>query len=183
MRKLAMLLAIAAVVCGYAGYPYLTLKRIERAALARDEGTVNALIDWPRVREGLKSDVQSAMIDTKLKNSGEAAGALGTMLAATMIDKMLDSIIGPEVIYKQLEERKATDKPLSSYLAGTRFVSPTIFQADFRPDETKAFTATVTLEFAALTWKITRVSVPLRELMSDSASDEYLKKRFKPADQ
>jgi Protein of unknown function (DUF2939) len=52
-----ILAAALAVGVGYAAYPYVTLYRLGHAIHTGDAATLQALVDWPAVREGIKEDI------------------------------------------------------------------------------------------------------------------------------
>jgi hypothetical protein len=52
-----ILAAVLAVGVGYAAYPYMTLYRLGHAIHTGDASTLQALVDWPAVREGIKEDI------------------------------------------------------------------------------------------------------------------------------
>jgi len=52
-----ILAAIFAVGLGYAASPYVTLYRLDHAIRAGDSASLQTLVDWPAVREGIKEDI------------------------------------------------------------------------------------------------------------------------------
>ena len=54
----------------YAAYPYVTICRLGLALRAGDAAALQALVDWPSVREGLKEDI----CDLALDEPGDGTG-------------------------------------------------------------------------------------------------------------
>src|SRR5271168_2666275 len=48
---------ILSVAVAYVAYPYVTLYRLGSAIQRADAATLESLVDWPAVREGIKEDV------------------------------------------------------------------------------------------------------------------------------
>ena len=48
---------------GYAAYPYVTLYRLGSAIKGADAATLESLVNWPAVREGIKEDVCDLVVD------------------------------------------------------------------------------------------------------------------------
>ena len=47
----------------YVAYPYVTLYRLGSAIQVADAATLESLVDWPAVREGIKEDVCDLVAD------------------------------------------------------------------------------------------------------------------------
>lgn len=52
-----LLATVLSVGVAYIAYPYVTLYRLGSAIHAADAATLESLVDWPAVREGIKEDV------------------------------------------------------------------------------------------------------------------------------
>ena len=52
-----ILAAILAVGVGYVASPYVTLYRLDQAVRTGDSASLQRLVDWPAVREGIKEDI------------------------------------------------------------------------------------------------------------------------------
>lgn len=102
-----ILSALAAVLlAGGAAYwywsPYLAMRELRDAAVAADAGRFNERVDFPRVRESLKSQF-SARLDQDKANGGNN---LGSLLAGVLIDKLIDTAVRPETIMFAMREGK-----------------------------------------------------------------------------
>src|ERR1700733_6112727 len=58
-----VLAALLAVGVTYGAYPYVTLYRLSHAIHSGDATTLQALVDWPAVREGIKEDICDSVAD------------------------------------------------------------------------------------------------------------------------
>ncbi|HUN41369.1 MAG TPA: DUF2939 domain-containing protein [Acetobacteraceae bacterium] len=58
-----ILAAVFAVGVGYAASPYVTLYRLDHAMRTGDSATLQRLVDWPAVREGIKEDICDGLAD------------------------------------------------------------------------------------------------------------------------
>src|SRR3954471_17690362 len=61
--KWPVFVAFVILGAGYAGYPYLTLWRLDSAMRHADAATLRSLVDWYAVREGLKEDICDMAMD------------------------------------------------------------------------------------------------------------------------
>jgi hypothetical protein len=102
-----ILSALAAVLLGgVAAYwywsPYLAVRELRDAAVAADAGRFNERVDFPKVRESLKSQF-SARLQQDTANAGNN---LGSLLAGVLIDKLIDTAVRPETIMFAMREGK-----------------------------------------------------------------------------
>jgi len=102
-----ILSALAAVLlAGVAAYwywsPYLAMRELRAAAVAADAVRFNERVDFPKVRESLKSQF-SARLHQDTANAGNN---LGSLLAGVLIDKLIDTAVRPETIMFAMREGK-----------------------------------------------------------------------------
>lgn len=119
MNKLQKRIGSAAaivIVAGAAVYwycsPYLAMRQLRNAAVAADTETFNEHVDFPKLRDSLKSQF-SARLDKDMgvqpasANQFERAGnAFGGMLARALVDKLIDTAVRPETIMFAMREGK-----------------------------------------------------------------------------
>jgi len=79
MRSLLLLIAI--LVAAYVGYPYVTLYWLDQALLTDDKQALERLVDFPKVRADLKSEVKDAVIG-KADETVQKRPILGSIGAA-----------------------------------------------------------------------------------------------------
>src|SRR3978361_712099 len=54
---------LLSLAVAYVAYPYVTLYRLGSAIKGADAATLESLVNWPAVREGIKEDVCDLVID------------------------------------------------------------------------------------------------------------------------
>lgn len=105
MRKFGLiaggLVVVILALAVYFGSPFFAVQSLIDAAHHGDKAKLDAMIDFPAVRDGLKVQLKNALIDRMAKdpevqNSPFAALALG--MATAMVDKTVDAYVTPESI-------------------------------------------------------------------------------------
>ncbi|MGS1018107.1 DUF2939 domain-containing protein [Allosphingosinicella humi] len=115
MRKwIAIALALLLIVGGiYFGSPYYAIHSLRNAALEADTDKLEASVDFPAVRESLKSQL-SAAIMTKMQNDPEMGSnpfaGLGAMMMPAIVDRMVDSFVTPDGIAAMMRGQKPIDR-------------------------------------------------------------------------
>ena len=95
-----VLLVLLAAGALYAGSPILVFQQLQAAARAGDKDRLEALVDFPAVRENLKKQVDSHV--TKLARTASGVGYPVAMIlgriGAALGDKSVDRLVTPESI-------------------------------------------------------------------------------------
>lgn len=178
---LAGLLVIFAIYL-YAS-PYIALYNIKNAAEQKDVDKLSGYIDFPSVKQSIKDQVKAAMVeDIAASEKQDGFEALGTMLAAAMIDPIIDGVVTPDGVALMLQGQKldfdlsndtSEDKTKTKnedidykagYLSFNRFKVQIIDADD--PDES----LDVIMHRDGLSWKVTRISFSLDS--KDKKSDK-----------
>ncbi|WP_449412756.1 DUF2939 domain-containing protein [Pandoraea soli] len=106
MRKLstiAMSLGALVVVLGLLfGTPYYTLWRARDAADARDATALSSYVDYPAVRESLKTSLHDELSRQMDKQRGNAFGALALALGGWVSDRVVEALLTPEAVAAML---------------------------------------------------------------------------------
>ncbi|VVD60973.1 hypothetical protein PPN31114_00096 [Pandoraea pneumonica] len=103
MRKLWIALVALVVVLGLLfGTPYYTLWRARDAANARDADTLSSYVDYPAVRESLKSSLHDQLARQMDKQRGNALGALAMALGGWVSDRVVEALLTPEAVAAML---------------------------------------------------------------------------------
>ena len=163
MKRLLLVLALAAGA--YIAYPYFTLWQLGRAIDTRDVATLEAAVDWPAMRESLKSNFMTHMAPTirDSMSGGSAAGqvgaALGTLMGTALLDRMVDSMITAPAFAKMLEDRVRA-RPLSELVSYAFFVTPTKFRVDIANPESSDEAVTFMLSLTGGSWRVSGVTLP-----------------------
>lgn len=106
----------ALVIAGYFASPILALQDLTAAAKAGDKARLESAVDFPAVRESLKSQLKASMTrkveeDPKLRDNPFAA--FGQMLLVGVVDKAVDTYATPDAIANMV----ATNEPPKSISA------------------------------------------------------------------
>ena len=102
----------AAVVAGlllaaFLAWPYLTAHRIKVAVRDGDTAALADLVDFPRVRQGLKDQLTAAAFAKITRASGDGTGmleGLGLALAGAFIDNAVDALVTPAGVARLVSE-------------------------------------------------------------------------------
>lgn len=110
MKAIHLKLGIAALfVTAGAAYwyysPLIALNQMRTAAREHDAETFNARVDYPRLRESVKTQLNAAMNEqvkpresAEADDLGKAGAALGKMLGMALADKMVDAMVSPDFV-------------------------------------------------------------------------------------
>jgi len=103
---------VAFLVASYFVSPIIALHGLTAAAKAGDRAKLERSVDFPAVRESLKTQLKAAMArevnaDAKLRDNPFAA--LGQMLLIGVIDKAVDAYATPDAIANMVATNKAPE--------------------------------------------------------------------------
>lgn len=115
MKKwVAVAVALLLIAGGfYFGSPYLAVRSLQAAAAGGDKDALEQKVDFPAVRESLKSQMSAALMakiqtDPAMKDNPFAA--LGAALLPTMINGMVDALVTPDAIAAAVRGQKPGEK-------------------------------------------------------------------------
>jgi len=95
-----VVLALVAVAAAYVASPIYAFDQLKQAARSGDRERMEALVDFPAVRDDLKRQVDSKA--TRLARSAEGVGypiaAIIGKLGAALGDRAIDKLVTPEAI-------------------------------------------------------------------------------------
>ncbi len=80
----------------YAAYPYVTLCRLGLALRAGDAMGLQALVDWPSVREGIKEDICDLALDEP--NEGTGLRPFGASFVRGIASSAIDRAVTAEAL-------------------------------------------------------------------------------------
>lgn len=173
MNKKVWLAAIAMVglfAAIYLGSPFWAVYQFKDAGLTADVDKLDEAVDFPAVRESLKSQLTVAMT-TKMQSdpqmrSNPFAG-LGMLMMPAIIDKMVDGFVTPDGISALLKhgrvekaETSAGNSPNVSYGYDYRNLdrfAVTVKGPDVRDDAAPKF---VFERRGLFSWKMIRIEIP-----------------------
>ena len=173
MKKFA--LSIFVLLAAYAAYPYLALYRLGEALRAHDLDAVEAKVDWPRVRQGIKDDVNATVVAKVKPEEGDVLAAFGVALAGKLAGPVVDAAVTPAGLVAVVEADRPTlrilltqvyistsaDRPLPR-LVQSSFGGPATFEATVAPEgaNSKEDRIGLRFEFEGGYWMLTRIHLP-----------------------
>jgi len=173
MKKFIVLILV--MLAAYAAYPYLALYRLGEALQARDLDAVEGKVDWPRVRQGVKDDVNAALAAKIKPEEGGGFAALGVALAGKLAGPFIDAAVTPAGLAAVLDADKPTletlvtqayistpgDRPLPR-LVQSSFSGLAVFDAVVAPKGANSEDDRIRLRFELEggCWMLTRIHLP-----------------------
>ncbi len=113
LKVVGILAVVVAVLAGTGWYfasPGLAMSSLRNAALEGDRIELQERVDFPAIRESLKSQAKAAvMAEMADAKEMDGFGALGAMLVIPMIDGMVDAIVTPDGLKVMIERGKLAD--------------------------------------------------------------------------
>lgn len=153
--------------------PYIVLNNIKKAAEQGDADKLSVYIDFPSVKQSMKDQVKAFMLE-EIASSEEQDGfeALGTMLAAAMVDPIIDGVVTPDGVALMLQgqkldfdlNQKSKNKPApkgddidykTSYLSFNRF------KVQINDADDAENSIDVIMHRDWLSWQVTRINFSL----------------------
>lgn len=179
-RILGLLLLLVGLAAGavWAASPILAFQQLRRAAEAGDREQLEALVDFPAVREGLKSQVDSRAI--KLARKAQGLGLPGTLigkLGAAIGDRAVDRVVTPDGLAElvrsgEVPGRRHRDPdpgadagaaPGRKAVVSYGYLSPDRFKASVAPAREPSFAVGFIMDRQGLfSWRVVRIELPGR---------------------
>lgn len=111
-RALIVVLVIAASLAVGAWWfsPWWVLKQAKAAAERNDAQALSDVIDYPRLRESLKGEINSALVGrlrdgaSGLGEAGRTGATLGAVLATALVDKLVEVMVRPEFFIRAIRD-------------------------------------------------------------------------------
>jgi len=160
MRARWVFLAVVVVLSGgYLGYPYVTLYRLGIAVRQADAATLQSLVDWYAVREGLKEDICDMVLDepANARPSTELA-PFGASFVRGMTGSVLDQTVTAETLVS-LTRDSADPQGTGTSVEWAFFNNPTQFTVNLRASGS-AEPIRVVMELHRMRWQVQRVWLP-----------------------
>jgi hypothetical protein len=164
----------------YAAYPYFVLFELGQAIRHGDAATLERLVDWDGVREGLKEDVcddvtELAPAQAQAVKSGDALPPFGFSFVRGIAGNMIDENVTPEGLVSAARQAgldalagsqsappAADDMPQIEWAF---FDGPTGFVVTLRPAAPGMGAIRIRLELQDSHWKVVRAWLPHELLM------------------
>lgn len=105
LAPFVFLVVLAAAAWMYAT-PYLAMRKLQAAAEAGDTRALNDLVDFPALRESVKSELRGTVSRRIASDEGNPLAALGGMLAGKLASPFVDAAVTPQGIAALTEGRR-----------------------------------------------------------------------------
>lgn len=164
-------LVLALGIVWYFASPSYAMMQLRDAAMSGDEAELEEAVDFPRVRETLKSDIKAQVAQEVAKGGEDGMAAMGAAFAMAMIDPMIDGFINADTIAAMVREGKlernasAPAEPREEAQTDWEIERDGLSRFVARPtgEDTEDAPGLV-FERDGLGWKLVEIDMPDREL-------------------
>ncbi len=169
--KWPVLAAVLAVGATYVAYPYYTLYRLGEAIRQGDSTTLQSLIDWPSVREGIKEDVCDLVLDDPPYTRQSAnLPPFGASFVRGIASSSIDRAVTPEALVAAVSttsQPPVADVGADVHVRWAFFDDPTSFSVSFKaPGQVGPIRLQMQLRNAH--WRVRRVWLPAELLQANA---------------
>jgi hypothetical protein len=154
--------ALLAVALAYVAYPYVTLYRLGQAIRNGDASSLETMVDWAAVREGIKEDICDTVIDEPAEaKTGSQLPPFGAGFVRGIAGNAVDARVTPQALAAVAQEPAQAPAPKDAMVrvSWAFFAGPSEFlvalQAPGQPTPIK-----LQMEFRRGAWQIIRVWLP-----------------------
>jgi hypothetical protein len=185
--KWSAIAAVLTVGAAYVAYPYVTLYRINVAIQSADAATLESLVNWPSVRQGIKEDICDLVVDEPEPKSAGTLPAFGSSFMRGIASNAIDRAVTPQALLaatgtvpqppakryphdQAAREQPALQQPAADVSVNWAFFdSPTTFVISL---QARGQTDPIKLEMALRRgqWQINRVWLPAELLTNNAGS-------------
>jgi len=161
--------ALMAIALAYVIYPYATLYRLGLAIRHGDAATLENMVDWYAVREGIKEDICDSVFDQPSQASGKLP-PFGAGFVRGIASNAIDSAVTPEALASAAQQSEAASVPqgASVRVSWAFFAGPSAFAVELATPG-QAAPIKLQMELRDGTWQVTRVWLPPRLLVEANA--------------
>jgi hypothetical protein len=165
IRRKPIYAAVAAIAVLYFAYPYVTLYRLGQAIRMGDAGSLRVMVDWPRVREGIKEDISDMVRDEPRPTAASnQLPPFGTSFVRGVAASSVDQQVTPEALATVTGPDAGASEGTPVHINWAFFESPGRFLASFNTPTHKAIR--LEMELRGASWQVTRVWLPPKLLAS-----------------
>ena len=168
-----LLATVLSVGVAYVAYPYVTLYRLGSAIQSADATTLEALVDWPAVREGIKEDVCDLGTDAPGPKTGTSLPPFGASFVRGIASNSIDKSITPQALLAASTSSLPAKEPARApqgadvHVNWAFFDSPTTFLVSLRAHG-QAEPIKLELDLQHGAWRVQRVWLPAELLAPGS---------------
>jgi hypothetical protein len=161
--KKPMIGALLVVAFAYVIYPYATLYRLGQAIRSGDASTLESMVDWGAVREGIKEDICDLVIDEPPEaRAGGQLPPFGAGFVRGIAANAVDARVTPEALVAAAQQEpiaKPVKHGAAVRVSWAFFASPSAFVVDLQaPGQVLPIRLQMDLRLG--TWQVTRVWLP-----------------------
>ena len=175
--------AIFAVAAYWYWSPFVAIRQMQSAARSRDAQAFNEKVDYPRLRESLKTQFTTFLTEQveKTAESRKAFASLGMKVGMAMVNPMVDAMVRPETVMLAMHDGKMKSGKAARQNAGNVKKETewdyervgvdklVIFPVD--KDKTREETVGLVFERSGFaTWKLTALALPKSKQTDQTAS-------------
>jgi Protein of unknown function (DUF2939) len=168
-------LVLLAIVGWFFASPYLAVKNMKDAADKRDATTLSSYVNYPALKENLKTTFAASMNAKAEDKSGNPLAGFGAALASAFMGPMIDAIITPEGLAAMMRGQKpkaagGASEPVEQDAAAKNKADPDVslgyeglnqFAVNVSPkDKPEQKTKLIFLR-EGLAWKLNNVELPI----------------------
>jgi hypothetical protein len=119
MKRRSIALAVALLVAlafaaWYFASPAYTLSRMKSAAEANDSAALSAYIDFPALREDLKSEIMAQVTAELRRNPDAPFAGIGMAMAGAMVGPVVDGMISPAGLRTMFTLARPASRPAAT---------------------------------------------------------------------
>jgi hypothetical protein len=150
--------------------PYFTLYKIYQAVERKDVRKISKYVDFPSLRDSVKSNVQTIMAKETSQPQNPLLGLLASTIGGAVLDPVLESVVTPSGVAALLEGQQlhlGEKGKKSSFKQGTgapdvkaEYESFDQFAVNVKPKGETVEPVTLLLSRNGFSWKISGVRLP-----------------------
>ena len=162
--------ALMVIALAYVIYPYVTLYRLGLAIRQGDAVSLQSLVDWPAVREGIKEDICDAVVDEPSTANGKLP-PFGAGFMRGIASNAIDARVTPEALASAARQpgmESAVPEGAAVQVSWAFFDGPSAFVVDLSAPG-QATPIRLQMELRDGSWEVTRVWLPTRLLVEANA--------------
>lgn len=95
-------LLVIAVAAFWYWSPFLALRQLQAAAKAGDGPAFNERVDYPRLRESVKTSILGQQAAQPASDS--TFGSVGRAFGEALVGRMIDALVQPDVVMRMMEK-------------------------------------------------------------------------------
>lgn len=144
------------IAISYIAYPYATLYRLGTAIQTGNAQTLQTLVDWSSVRQGIKHDVGDAQY---AKQPADELPAFGSSFVRNVASNTIDQRVTPQGLVAATHRSAVASGGANVHVGWAFFDDPTHFVVSLQAGN-QITPIRLELSLQDMQWKVTRVWLP-----------------------